>query len=72
MDIRRLVGDNVRRYRLAAGMTQEELAARMGFEQEYLSNLEAGKRNPTITTVWKAANALKVEPSQLFEMKKPR
>jgi transcriptional regulator with XRE-family HTH domain len=72
MDIRRLVGDNVRRYRLAAGLTQEDLAASMGFEQEYLSNLEAGKRNPTIVTIWKAANALKIKPAQLFEMKKPR
>lgn len=42
MDIRRLVGDNVRAYRLRAGLSQEELAARMEVEQGYVSRLEAG------------------------------
>jgi transcriptional regulator with XRE-family HTH domain len=72
MDIRRVVGENVRRYRLAAKLSQEELAARMGFEQEYVSKLEAGKRNPTITTIWHAALALKIKPADLFETKKSR
>lgn len=69
MDIRRLVGENVRRYRLAAKLSQEELAARMGVEQGYVSYLEAGRRNPTIVTLWHAATALKVKPSQLLEGK---
>ena len=66
MDIRRLVGENVRRLRVAAGLSQEELAARMGVEQGYLSRLEAGQRNPTIVTIWHASLALKVPPSAFF------
>ena len=67
MDIRRVVGENVRRCREAAGLSQEELAARMGVEQGYVSRLEAGTRNPTIVTIWHAAQSLGVRPAILFE-----
>jgi transcriptional regulator with XRE-family HTH domain len=67
MDIRRVVGYNVRRCREAAGLSQEELAARMGVEQGYISRLESGDRNPTIVTISQAADALGVRPSVLFE-----
>lgn len=67
MDIRRVVGDNVRRIRISAGLSQEDLAARIGVEQGYVSRLEAGSRNPTIVTIWHAAEALGVRPALLFE-----
>ena len=54
-------------YRVAAGLSQEELAARMGVEQGYVSRLEAGTRNPTIVTIWHAAQSLGVRPAVLFE-----
>jgi transcriptional regulator with XRE-family HTH domain len=66
MDIRRVVGTNVRRYRIEAEVSQEELAAGMGVEQDYVSQLEAGKRNATIVTIWHAAEALGVRPASLF------
>ncbi len=69
MDVRQIVGVNVRRYRLAAGLSQEELGARMGVEQYYISGLEAGRRNPTIVTLWHAAEALGVRAAQLLEEK---
>ena len=49
MDLCALVGRNVRRYRVAAGLTQEELAHRAGFDRTYLSDIERGIRNPTIS-----------------------
>ena len=67
MDVREIVGANVRRYRLAAKLSQEELAARMGVEQYYISGLEAGRRNPTISTTSRAAEALGIKVAQLFE-----
>ena len=63
MDARRIVGANVRNYRLKAGLSQEEIAARMGVEQGYVSGLEAGRRNPTVVTLWRAAEALGVTRS---------
>jgi transcriptional regulator with XRE-family HTH domain len=57
-DVRRLVGDNVRRLRTAAGLSQAELAERMGVDRAYVSGLEQGARNPTIITLWHTAKAL--------------
>ncbi|MBU6207832.1 MAG: helix-turn-helix domain-containing protein, partial [Alphaproteobacteria bacterium] len=48
MDMRKLVGTNIRNARIAKDMTQEELAERSGFSQQYISGLERGRRNPTI------------------------
>lgn len=74
MDVRRIVGLNVRRHRLEAGISQEELAARMGAEQFYVSGLEAGKRNITIVSLWRAALALNIEAAELVArgVHKPR
>lgn len=40
----------------------------MDVDQGYISSLEAGKRNPTILTVWHASAALGVLPDVLFRM----
>ena len=60
MDMRRLVGRNVRRIRLEKGLTQEQFAERSGFTQQYISDLEQGKRNPTVVTLFELAQALGV------------
>ena len=57
MDMRRLVGRNVRRIRLEKGLTQEAFAERSGFSQQYLSSLERGTRNPTVVTLFELASA---------------
>ncbi|MGW9330243.1 helix-turn-helix domain-containing protein [Bosea sp. NPDC055594] len=46
MDVRRLVGENVRQYRLAAGVSQEEVAVRMGMGRAYVSGLEVAETQP--------------------------
>lgn len=51
-DVRRVVGDNVRRLRKAAGLSQAALAERMGVDRAYISGLERGQRNPTVVTLW--------------------
>ncbi len=65
MDMRKLVGANVRDARLAAGLTQEELAERSGFSQQYISGLERGSRNPTIVSIFEIGQALGVSHEQL-------
>lgn len=66
MDMRLLVGRNVKRIRIARGLTQEELAERSGFSQQYLSDLERGRRNPTIVSLWELAQALDATPVDLI------
>lgn len=65
MDMRKLVGRNALRLRIAAGLTQEQLAERTGFSQQYISKLENGGRNPTIVTLYELATALGVGPVEL-------
>ena len=60
MDMRKLVGRNVKRFRLAKGLTQEAFAERSGFSQQYISGLEQGRRNPTIVSIYELARALDV------------
>ena len=60
MDMRKLVGDNCARIRKQLGLTQEQLAERSGLTQQYLSDLERGKRNPTIVTIYEISQALGV------------
>ena len=67
MDMRRLVGRNLERIRRAQGLTQEQLEARSGFSQQYLSGLERGRRNPTVVTVYELAQALGVSHLDLLQ-----
>jgi len=66
-DVRRMVGDNVRRLRKTAGLSQAELAARMGVDRAYVSGLEQGERNPTVVTLWHIAKALGVKIRALLD-----
>ena len=60
MDMRKLVGRNFARLRREKELTQEEVAERSGFSQQYLSSLERGRRNPTVITLYELAQALEV------------
>lgn len=65
MDMRKLVGSNVRRIRLAQGLTQEAFAERSGFSQQYISGLERGRRNPSIVSIYELSQALGVSHLEL-------
>jgi transcriptional regulator with XRE-family HTH domain len=67
MDMRRLVGRNVKRFREKKGLTQEQLADVSGFSQQYISSLERGHRNPTIVTLYELALALGVSHIELVK-----
>lgn len=58
MDMRLLVGRNLKRIRVERGLTQEELAERSGFSQQYISDMEHGRRDPTIVSLWELAQAI--------------
>ncbi|MEQ1523848.1 MAG: helix-turn-helix transcriptional regulator [Aestuariivirga sp.] len=70
MDMRKLVGRNVRRVREKTGLTQEKLAEVSGFSQQYISGLEQGRRNPTIVTLYELSQALGVTHIELMRSHK--
>ncbi len=61
------MASNVRRHRLALGITQAELAARLGIDRAYVSALERGLYNPTIERLDQIARVLQVDPVALFQ-----
>lgn len=67
MDMRKLVGRNFARLRHEQGLTQEQVAELSGLSQQYLSDLERGRRNPTIITLYELARALGVSHVALVE-----
>lgn len=67
MNIKAVVGKNVRRYRELKGISQEELAFDAELHRTYVSGVERGVRNPTVLIVGKLANALGVAPCKLLE-----
>ena len=66
MDIRKVIGRNVREFRQDRIWSQEELADRAGVHRTYISQVERGVTNPTATVIAKIADALGVEPAELM------
>jgi transcriptional regulator with XRE-family HTH domain len=62
MDMRRLVGSNVRRLREKKGLTQEQFAEISGFSQQYISGLEQGHRRASPPAFCDATSAFLQEP----------
>ncbi len=58
MAIRKLVGQNLKRFREEAGLSQEALAFECGLHRTYVSGVERGVRNPTIEVLAKLAEPL--------------
>ena len=66
MDIRHVFGENFRRFRTQAGLSQEAVAVRMGVDRAHVSSMERGQQNVTLLTMWLAAQALGVKPADLL------
>jgi transcriptional regulator with XRE-family HTH domain len=58
-------GAALRRLRLAAGMTQEQLGLEAGVQRNFISLIETGQNQPTISTIAKLARALGMPASAL-------
>jgi transcriptional regulator with XRE-family HTH domain len=57
---------NLRRLRLATGLSQEELAARAGLHRTYISSVERGQRNVSLENIFAIARALGSDPRDLI------
>lgn len=66
-DWREIVGTNVRRFRQAAGITQEQLAFAAEIDLTYVGGIERGRRNPSILVLARIASALSIEPATLLQ-----
>ena len=65
MDMPRLVGRNLKRWRLKKGFTQAELAERAGITTQYVGDIERGNRNPTVVLLYLLAEQLEISHVEL-------
>lgn len=70
MDIREIFALNLKAYRKAKGLSQEELAHLAGIDRTYVSLLERRIYSASIDVVQQLATALEIEPDEL--LKPPR
>lgn len=63
----RAIGVMVRELREKAGHSQERLSGECGFDRTYISRVERGIINPTVSRLWKIADVLETPLSQLMK-----
>ncbi len=61
-------GGVLRRLRIKHGLSQEGLALSADLQRNYISLMELGKNQPTITTIFKLSIALGIKPSELIKI----
>ena len=66
MDIVRVFGTNVNRYRQALGISQEAFAEKCGLHRTYISAIECYRRSISLENIQRIADALEVETYELF------
>jgi transcriptional regulator with XRE-family HTH domain len=67
MDLRKVVGRNIRRLRAEKGLQQDALAHDAGLHVTYLSGIENGRRNMTLAVLERVARSLGVPETELVE-----
>ncbi|MGV1862343.1 helix-turn-helix domain-containing protein [Rhizobium rhizogenes] len=66
MDVRQTIGWNLRRLRVARGLSQERLAFEAEIDRSYVGRVERGGENVTVATLEAFAKVLSVNVSELF------
>lgn len=66
--LRLVVGENIRRIRMKASLSQEELAELCGLHRTYISDIERGTRNVSIDNIEKISINLHVDASELLKV----
>lgn len=65
-DLALLLRQNIKHFRKLAGLTQVQLAAKMGADQGQISDMERGAVRPSVEMIARLSDALGVEPHVLF------
>lgn len=70
MDIIKVFGTNVKRYRQELGLSQEAFAEKCGLHRTYISAIECYRRSISLENIQRIADALEVETYKLFIVEK--
>ena len=61
------LGKNLKRIRIEKGITQGDIVRTLGVSRSFISNIENGKTNPTLSTISKLAKAIGVSVVELMK-----
>ena len=67
MDILKIFGENVKKYRLRQNLSQEAFAEKCGLHRTYISDIERMQRNISLENIQRIANALNIEAYLLLK-----
>lgn len=67
-DIPKAFGKVLRALRIEAGLTQEELGFEANLQRNYISSLELGNKQPSLTTLYKISRALQIRAGRLLDL----
>ena len=66
MDIVKVFGYNLKKYRMAKGLSQEAFADKCGLHRTYISAIECYRRSISLENIQRIADALEIETYKLF------
>lgn len=66
MNIEKIFGEQLQKFRKETGLSQEKLGFESGYHRTYISQLERGEKSPSLKTVFRISEALKIQPSKLI------
>lgn len=66
MDIVKIFGTNLKKYRTALGLSQEAFADKCGMHRTYISAIECNRRSISLENIQRIADALEIETYKLF------
>ena len=66
MDIIKVFGSNVKRYRMETGLSQEAFAEKCGMHRTYISAIECYRRSISLENIQRIADALEIDTYKLF------
>lgn len=61
------IGKRLRKVRESKGLSQEELSEKAGYYRTYVGHIENGRHSPSVHTMWRLAQVLKVDVSELLK-----
>lgn len=68
MEVSAAFGVVIRRLRIAKGLTQEQLGFEAGLRRTFVSSLELGQKESSLTTIFKLSSALKFDVAELLRL----
>lgn len=66
--IKQVIGKTIKAIRIKQGLSQEDLAHECDVDRSYISMIEVGRNEPSVTKIFELCNGLRIKPSDFFKL----